>query len=119
MSYINRPPLELDKPQLEMYQQSYLNFSPTKVRKNSMVKGNHMRNYTTGLPIFKESSSSYINTQSNQPNQTHSYIKLSCSRPQKTETEVEEFGKELEIRPRKESYIERFSPKKKRSILEV
>jgi hypothetical protein len=104
-----------------MYQKSYFNFSPTKVRKNSMVKGNHIRNYTSDVAPLKESSSSYLNTHSNnsnKPNQTHSYIKLS-TKPQKTETEIEEFSKELQIRPRKESYIEKFSPKKKRSILEV
>ena len=120
-SFINRPPLYLNKPDLEINQHSYLNYSPTKARKSSMAKGNHIRNYTSNATsLLKDSAqTSYLTTQ-NTPVQ--SYIKLSSCKQekyQKTETDVEEFSKELELNPRKESYIEKFSPKKRRSTLDA
>lgn len=121
MSFINRPPLFLNKPDLELNKESYLDFSPTKVRKSYIVKGTHNRNHTSvGNSFLKDSAqTSYLTTQ-NTP--VHSFIKLSSCKQdknQKTETDVEEFSKDLELNPRKESYIEKFSPKKRRSTIDA
>ena len=82
-----------------------------------MVKGNHIRNYTTGGSFLKEPSQTVYQSTHGTP--VHSYIKLSSSKQEKTESDVEEFGKDLDTKPRKQSYIEKFSPKKRKLTLEA
>jgi hypothetical protein len=155
-SFINRPLVSLNKPELQMNSKNYLEFSPTVARKNSIITSNVMRNYsssngvsygnsfnkisngnTTGnliqsyshknknessfLPLGRHSlqSNSTLNFA---PSKNRSSIlfnidenKSGVKTTGKQTESIEDFCRELDTNPRKTSYIEKFSPKKKRS----
>ncbi len=170
-SFINRPLVSLNKPDLQMNSKNYLEFSPTQNRKSSLVHGGMMRNYSfnnigsnrtsdinnsakyqsyfvsklsNGISI-KDSSNNFIQSYNHKskPEQklnilsrpstfsnslindkkdkTNILLNFDSSdrKSVKTQTKqtesIEDFCKDWEIKPKKSSYIDKFSPKKKTS----
>lgn len=170
-SFINRPLVSLNKPDLQMNSKNYLEFSPTQNRKSSLVHGGIMKNYNFNLAgsnstsninnsakyqsnfvskvsngfSIKDSTTNFIQsynhkskpekevnlitkptTYSNnlvKDNKDKSSILLNFDVTDRTSMKtqnkqmgsIEEFCRDWDLKPKKNSYIDKFSPKKKSS----
>jgi hypothetical protein len=170
-SFINRPLVSLNKPDLQMNSKNYLEFSPTMNRKSSLVHGGVMRNYSFNLGgsnsttninnsgkyqsnfvsklsngiSSKDSSSNFIQSYNHKskPEQKGNFLSRPSTlinstvnekkdktsmllnfdvserksiKPQTKQTEsIEDFCRDWDNKPKKGSYIDKFSPKKKSS----